>query len=68
MRHVDPGDVGGTIERPCMNALVALIEAMAEMIDLLTAKLLILEGKLKDKTCSCDTWREHTGLPRETED
>lgn len=51
-----------------MNALLALIEAMAEMIDLLTAKLLILEGKLKDKTCSCDTWREHTGLPRETED
>lgn len=51
-----------------MNALVALIEAMAEMIDLLTARLLILEGKLKDKTCSCDTWREHTGSPREMED
>lgn len=48
-----------------MTALIALIEALAEKLDMLTARLAALEAKLKGEKCSCDTWREHTGLPRE---
>ncbi len=68
MRYVNPGDAGGTVERPGMNAIIALIEALASKIDALTAKLAALEMRIKTGECSCDTWRRHTGLPRETED
>lgn len=51
-----------------MTALIALIEALASKIDALTAKLAALEMRIKTGECSCDTWRRHTGLPRETED
>lgn len=68
MRYVDPGDAGGTVERPGMNALIALVETLAAKVDLLTAKLATLEMRIKTGECSCDTWRRHTGLPREKKD
>lgn len=51
-----------------MDALISLIEALASKLDGLTAKLAALEAKMKRDPCSCDTWREHTRLPREIED
>jgi prefoldin subunit 5 len=51
-----------------MTALIALIEALASKIDALTAKLAALEMRIKTGECSCDTWRRHTGLPREKKD
>lgn len=69
MRYVDFGDTCIFAQgSAAMTALIALIEALASKIDALTAKLAALEMRIKTGECSCDTWREHTGLPREKKD
>lgn len=51
-----------------VQSLWRLVETLAAKVDLLTAKLATLEMRIKTGECSCDTWRRHTGLPREKKD
>lgn len=48
-----------------MTALLALIDAPAEKLEYLTLRLAALEAKIKGEDCSCKTWQQHTGLPKE---
>lgn len=51
------------------HALLAVMEAMAQKIEALTERLESAERRLDEaRKCSCQTWREHTQLPREKRD
>jgi hypothetical protein len=51
---------------------LAVMDAMASQMEALKERMEMAEARIKElqtrRECSCQTWREHTGLPREIED